>query len=324
MASTHTPPMRERMEELVRRKQREITAAFEAIDTVQFTADSWERKEGGGGTSCVLQHGTTFEKAGVNVSVVHGELSPAAVSAMRAEHKNLHLPTDPVTGQPAAGVHFFACGISLVMHPVNPHAPTVHLNYRYFETWDTDGKPQAWWFGGGSDMTPSYLYEEDARLFHAAHKAALDRTDPALYPRFKKWCDEYFWIKHRGESRGIGGIFYDDQDDREPEALLRMAEDCLDAFVPAYMTIMLRRKDMPYTPEEHEWQQIRRGRYVEFNLVLDRGTQFGLRTPGSRVESILMSLPVTARWVYDHHPAPGSREAALLQVLQNPREWLDE
>lgn len=317
-------PMRKKMEELIRRKQKEITKGLEELDTVQFRADSWTRgNDGGGGTSMVLQNGSTFEKGGVNVSVVHGTLTPPAIRAMKNDHKNLHLPIDPETGEPdASGVRFFACGLSMVIHPINPHAPTTHLNYRYFETMHADGTPQAWWFGGGADLTPSYLYEEDAKLFHQLHKDALDKTDVTLYPKFKKWCDEYFYIKHREETRGIGGIFFDDLDDRDPDVLLNMVENCFDAFLPSYTEIIKRRMNMPYTEEERQWQQIRRGRYVEFNLVLDRGTQFGLRTPGSRVESILMSLPVTASWLYDHHPEPGSREDKLLQVLKNPIEWV--
>ncbi|SCW01666.1 LAFE_0E04632g1_1 [Lachancea fermentati] len=319
---THLP-IREQMEKLIRRKQQEITKGLETLDTVKFRADSWTRgNDGGGGTSMVIQNGTTFEKGGVNVSVVYGQLSPEAISAMRHEHKNLQIPVDPATDLPVAdGVKFFACGLSMVIHPSNPHAPTTHLNYRYFETWNPDGTPQAWWFGGGADLTPSYLYEEDAKLFHACHKQALDKHDATLYPRFKKWCDEYFFIKHRNETRGVGGIFFDDLDDRDPQEILAIVEDCFDAFLPSYLPIVAKRKDMPFTEEEKQWQLLRRGRYVEFNLVLDRGTQFGLRTPGSRTESILMSLPVTACWLYDHHPEPGSREDKLLQVLQNPIEW---
>lgn len=317
-------PIRQQMEALIRRKQAEITQGLESIDTVKFHADTWTRgNDGGGGTSMVIQDGTTFEKGGVNVSVVYGQLSPAAVSAMKADHKNLPLPEDPKTGLPVTdGVKFFACGLSMVIHPVNPHAPTTHLNYRYFETWNQDGTPQTWWFGGGADLTPSYLYEEDGQLFHQLHKDALDKHDTALYPRFKKWCDEYFYITHRKETRGIGGIFFDDYDERDPQEILKMVEDCFDAFLPSYLTIVKRRKDMPYTKEEQQWQAIRRGRYVEFNLIYDRGTQFGLRTPGSRVESILMSLPEHASWLYNHHPAPGSREAKLLEVTTKPREWV--
>ncbi|QLQ80441.1 hypothetical protein HG537_0D04410 [Torulaspora globosa] len=317
-------PIRQQMEALIRRKQAEITKGLETLDTVKFTADSWTRgNDGGGGTSMVIQNGETFEKGGVNVSVVYGQLSPAAVSAMKHDHKNLKLVEDPSTGNPQAdGVKFFACGLSMVIHPHNPHAPTTHLNYRYFETWNPDGTPQAWWFGGGADLTPSYLYEEDAELFHRNHKNALDKHDKSLYPRFKKWCDEYFYITHRGETRGIGGIFFDDYDEKDPQEILKMVEDCFDAFLPSYLPIIAKRKDTPYTPEQKKWQAIRRGRYVEFNLIYDRGTQFGLRTPGSRVESILMSLPEYASWLYDHHPEPGSEEEKLIKVTTKPREWV--
>ncbi|QLG70415.1 hypothetical protein HG535_0A03540 [Zygotorulaspora mrakii] len=317
-------PIRQQMESLIRRKQAEITKGLETLDNVKFRADSWTRgNDGGGGTSMVIANGDTFEKGGVNVSVVYGQLSPAAVSAMKHDHKNLELCEDPSTGLPSAdGVKFFACGLSMVIHPNNPHAPTTHLNYRYFETWNPDGTPQAWWFGGGADLTPSYLYEEDAVLFHQNHKNALDKHDKDLYPRFKKWCDEYFLIAHRGETRGIGGIFFDDLDDRDPQEILKIVEDCFDAFLPSYLPIIAKRKDMPFTPEQKKWQAIRRGRYVEFNLIYDRGTQFGLRTPGSRVESILMSLPEYASWLYDHHPEPGSEEEKLIKVTTKPREWV--
>lgn len=309
--------MRERMEELVRLKQKQITDALAAIDTVTFHTDTWERGNGGGGgQSMVLQNGTTFEKGGVNISVVHGNLPPQAITRMRADHRNLTASLD-------GSVDFFACGLSMVIHPHNPHAPTTHLNYRYFETVDPTTKElSTWWFGGGADLTPSYLYEEDARHFHQQHKDALDKFDAELYPKWKKWCDEYFYIKHRNETRGIGGIFFDDFDTKDPNEILKIVEACFDAFVPAYVPLVEKHMNDAFTPEQKQWQQIRRGRYVEFNLVLDRGTQFGLQTPGSRVESILMSLPATASWVYDHHPEPGSDEDKLVQVLQNPVEWL--
>lgn len=311
-------PMRERMEALIRLKQQQITAGIAALDTVNFHTDSWERgDEGGGGQSMVLKHGTTFEKGGVNISVVHGTLPAAAVTRMKVNHANL------ASNSPDGSVGFFACGLSLVIHPHNPHTPTVHANYRYFETMDKGAdKPLAWWFGGGCDLTPSYLYEEDARHFHKQHKDALDKHNPELYPAWKKWCDEYFYIKHRQETRGIGGIFFDDYDSKPAGEILRIIESCFDAFLPAYVPIVEKRKDLEYTPEQKQWQQIRRGRYVEFNLVYDRGTQFGLQTPGSRVESILMSLPATASWEYDHHPEPGSAEAKLLQATTSPVDWV--
>lgn len=309
-------PVRERMQQLVRLKQQQITDAIAALDTVGFHTDLWTRgNDGGGGLLMVLQNGTTFEKGGVNISVVHGTLPPQAVQRMRADHKSLQ------SSRADGLVDFFACGLSLVLHPHNPHAPTTHANYRYFETTDESGVT-LWWFGGGADLTPAYLYEEDARHFHQQHKLALDKFDASLYPRWKKWCDEYFYIKHRGETRGVGGIFFDDYDERSPDEILRMVEACFDAFLPAYVPLVEKHKDDAYTPEQRHWQQIRRGRYVEFNLVLDRGTQFGLQTPGLRVESILMSLPATASWAYDHHPEEGSEEEKLLKVLQNPVEWV--
>ncbi|CAH2350427.1 oxygen-dependent coproporphyrinogen-III oxidase [[Candida] railenensis] len=311
-------PVRERMEALIRLKQQEITKGIAALDTVDFHVDEWTRPgHGGGGRTMVIQNGSTFEKGGVNISVVHGTLPPAAVQRMRANHKNIE-------GKGADGsVNFFACGLSMVIHPINPHAPTMHANYRYFETTDPEtGDVQAWWFGGGADLTPSYIYEEDCVNFHKLHKDALDKYDLELYPKYKKWCDEYFHIKHRNETRGIGGIFFDDFDSKPADEILKMVETLFDVILPAYVPAILKRKDLPYTEEEKQWQQIRRGRYVEFNLVLDRGTQFGLQTPGSRVESILMSLPATASWAYDHHPAEGTEEDKLLKILANPVEWV--
>lgn len=310
-------PMRERMEALVRLKQQQITDAVASLDNVTFHTDTWVRAEGGGGLSMVLQNGQTFEKGGVNISVVHGTLPPQAVQRMRADHKNLQ-------GSSSDGsVKFFACGLSLVIHPHNPFAPTTHLNYRYFETTDpVTEEVTSWWFGGGADLTPTYLNEDDAVNFHLRHKEALDKHDTLLYPKWKKWCDEYFFIKHRNETRGIGGIFFDDFDEKDPNEILQIVESCFDAFIPAYIPIVAQHKDDAFTPEQKNWQQIRRGRYVEFNLVLDRGTQFGLQTPGSRVESILMSLPATASWVYDHHPEPGSEEEKILKVLKQPVDWV--
>lgn len=309
-------PIRARMEALIRQKQQEITAGIAALDTVLFKTDAWDRAGGGGGQTMVLLNGAVFEKGGVNISIVHGLLPPQAVARMRADHKNLK-------GLEDGSVDFFACGLLLVIHPHNPHAPTVHANYRYFETVDPQTKEvQAWWFGGGADLTPSYLYEEDAVHFHLHIKQALDKHDAELYPRYKKWCDEYFYIKHRQESRGIGGIFFDDFDDRPADEILLTVESCFDAFLPSYVPIIERRKDTPFTEAQKKWQQLRRGRYVEFNLVWDRGTQFGLQTPGSRIESIMISLPATASWEYDHHPEEGSDEDKMLAVLKNPREWV--
>lgn len=307
--------IRTRMEKMVRAQQDAITAALTQVDGKgRFKRDSWLRPEGGGGTTCVLQDGKVFEKAGVGVSVVQGTLSPEAARAMGGGQS---LPAD-------ASLKFSAVGLSLVLHPHNPWAPTVHANYRYFERGEQgiEDTPQAWWFGGGADLTPSYLFHEDARHFHATHKAACDRHDPAFYPRFKAWCDDYFLIAHRGERRGIGGIFFDDMHDRSPEALLAFVTECAQALLPSYLPILEKRRSLPFEDHHKQWQQLRRGRYVEFNLVYDRGTVFGLKTMG-RIESILMSLPLTARWEYDHAPPQGSEEAGLLEVLRKPRSWTE-
>jgi coproporphyrinogen III oxidase len=313
---TPTSPMRLRMEAFIKDYQKIIVAELEKVDGKKFVIDKWDRASGGGGISCVLQDGNVFEKAGVNISIVYGKLPRPAIQRMRADHKHL----DPNV----ESLDFFAAGLSLVLHPKNPMAPTVHLNYRYFETANADGTSNAWWFGGGSDLTPCYLFDEDAIQFHKGLKSACDKHDKNYYPRFKKWCDEYFNNKHRGESRGVGGIFFDDldEDEKDKEQLFAFIQDCLATFLPSYLPIINRRKDLPYTEQEKLWQQLRRGRYVEFNLVHDRGTAFGLNTPNARVESILMTLPLTARWQYMHEPAKGSREERMLNVLKKPVDWI--
>jgi coproporphyrinogen III oxidase len=313
---TDNSPMRLRMEAFIKEQQRQIVSDIEAIDGKKFHIDNWTRPAGGGGISCVLQDGNVFEKAGVNISIVYGKLPKAAVEKMRVNHKNLNVNV--------ATLPFFAAGLSLVLHPHNPMAPTVHLNYRYFETSNPDGSPQAWWFGGGTDLTPSYLFDEDAIHFHKTIKDACDKHDSTYYSRFKKWCDEYFWVKHRNEARGVGGIFFDDLDEAEKDAenLFSFVQSGLKAFGESYYPILQRRKDMPYTEKEKEWQQIRRGRYVEFNLVHDRGTAFGLNTPNARIESVLMSLPRTATWRYMNIPEEGSREERLVKVLKQPVDWI--
>jgi len=308
--------MRLRMESLIKEHQKKIIAELEKIDGEKFKVDTWERPHGGGGITCILQDGKVFEKAGVNTSVVYGILPKPAIARMRVNHKAIDADVEKL--------EFFAAGLSLVLHPKNPMAPTVHMNYRYFETANPDGSSNAWWYGGGCDLTPSYLFDEDAIHFHRTIKETCDKHDKSYYPRFKKWCDEYFVNKHRGESRGVGGIFFDDLDDHEKdqEQLFSFVQDGLKAFLPSYVPIIKRRKDMPFTEKEKMWQQIRRGRYVEFNLVHDRGTKFGLETPGSRIESILMSLPLTARWQYMYVPEKGSREERLVNVLKTPVEWV--
>lgn len=254
--------MKQIMVDMVYRLQDKICDAISTLDESSYREDEWVREEGGGGRSRVFSEGKLFEKAGVNVSVVQGTLSPEAAAKMgggqELEGKNLD---------------FFATGLSLVLHPHNPMAPTVHANYRYFERGDgqIDG---SWWFGGGADLTPSYLFEEDATHFHQVHKEACDRHQVADYPKFKAWCDDYFHIVHRGERRGVGGIFFDDLHSGSKDDCFAFVEDCANSFLEAYMPILERRVNMPFTSEQKQWQQLRRGRYVEFNLVYDRGTKF--------------------------------------------------
>lgn len=303
--------MRQKMVDMVHRIQDEICDALRKIDDVDYRQDEWTREEGGGGRSRVFSGGKVFEKAGVNVSVVHGTLSPQAAASMGGGHE-----------LQGSDLDFFATGISLVLHPLNPMAPTVHANYRYFER--GEGKKQgSWWFGGGADLTPSYLFEEDTIHFHTVHKKACDRHEVGDFRKFKKWCDDYFFIKHRNERRGLGGIFFDDINDASREDCFAFVTDCAESFLESYLPILERRKDMQFTPEHKEWQQIRRGRYVEFNLVYDRGTTFGLTTNG-RIESILMSLPLTARWEYCHEVPVGSEENRLLEVLRQPKDWIND
>nr|DBA34402.1 TPA: hypothetical protein GDO54_001961 [Pyxicephalus adspersus] len=303
-----------RMELLIMETQAEVCRALERADQgAKFTVDRWERAEGGGGVSCVLQDGKVFEKAGVNVSVVHGYLSEESIQQMKSRGKNLKVKDGKLP--------FCAMGVSSVIHPKNPHVPTIHFNYRYFEIEEADGTKQ-WWFGGGTDLTPTYLNQEDVVHFHQTLKEACDKHSPAFYPKFKKWCDDYFFIKHRGERRGVGGIFFDDLDSPSKEELFQFVQSCAKAVVPCYIPIVMKHKNDAFTPEEKQWQQLRRGRYVEFNLVYDRGTKFGLATPGSRIESILMSLPLTARWEYNHVPPPKSREAEILKILKDPKDWV--
>ncbi|KAJ8769862.1 hypothetical protein K2173_008944 [Erythroxylum novogranatense] len=307
--------VRARFEKMIRDVQDSVCEAIEAVDKgSKFKEDVWSRPGGGGGISRVLQDGDVWEKAGVNVSVVYGVMPPEAYRAARAASGD----------QKPGPVPFFAAGISSVLHPKNPFAPTLHFNYRYFETdapKDAPGAPRQWWFGGGTDFTPAYIFEDDVKHFHSIQKQTCDKFDSSFYPRFKKWCDDYFYIKHRGERRGLGGIFFDDLNDYDQEMLLSFATECANSVIPAYIPIIERRKDTPFNDEHKAWQQLRRGRYVEFNLVYDRGTTFGLKT-GGRIESILVSLPLTARWEYDHKPEEGSEEWKLLDACMNPKEWI--
>jgi coproporphyrinogen III oxidase len=302
-----------RMELLIMKIQADVCHALEDADGVsKFLVEKWSRKEGGGGITCVMQDSKVFEKAGVNVSVVNGVLPPGAAQQMRVRHKELS----------EGKLRFFAAGISSVLHPRNPNVPTLHFNYRYFEVDDTEQEKKHWWFGGGTDMTPYILNKEDAVYFHTQLKEACDKSGPDYYPKFKKWCDEYFFITHRGEARGIGGIFFDDLDTPDQEEVFKFVNFCAESVVPSYVPVVLKHKEDPYTDADRQWQLLRRGRYVEFNLIYDRGTKFGLLTPEARIESILMSLPLIARWEYGHKPQPGSKEADLMEVLVKPCDWI--
>ena len=299
--------IKERFFNHLKELQDKITSEVEKADGLaRFKEDIWERSEGGGGRTRVMEKGQVFEKAGVNISKVHGPLP----KAMQQQFS-------------VGDVDFFACGLSLVIHPANPMVPTVHANWRYFEIYDQTGKMIDCWFGGGQDLTPHYLFREDAQHFHSVCKDCCDKADPSFYRLFKKRCDDYFWNTHRGEARGVGGIFFDycrPSEDMSLESWLRFVIDCGNQFSRSYLPIVAKNKNISYTAGQREWQEIRRGRYVEFNLVHDRGTLFGLKTNG-RIESILMSLPPRAQWVYDHQPDRGSQEEELLQVLRSPRDW---
>ena len=314
---------RDRWIAYIRDLQDRICKALEEVDGhASFETDNWERDGGGGGTTRTISDGDLIEKAGVNTSVVWGPVT----DTMRIQLK-------------LDGESWFAAGLSLVLHPKNPYVPTTHANWRYFELYDGNGEAAGHgeeagrgsgtvtdrWFGGGSDLTPYYLFEEDAVHFHRTFRDAMDPFGKEWYPRYKQWCDEYFVNKHRGdEMRGIGGVFYDHlrpMNDADAERLFDFQRAGGDSFLAAYLPIVARRRNTVYGQREVDWQEIRRGRYVEFNLIHDRGTLFGLKT-GGRTESILMSLPPRARWEYNHQPEPGSPEAELLDACRHPRAWL--
>ena len=284
------------MDALIRKLQDTICTALESEDTAHFREDTWQRSEGGGGCSRVLEGGATIEKGGVNISRIHGEMSEALAKQLRTER-----------------VPFAVCGLSLVIHPQSPRVPTTHMNVRYFET-----KAGRSWFGGGIDLTPYYPHLEDFRQFHQVLKDACERVHPGSYERYKTWCDEYFTIRHRQEMRGIGGIFFDDLDGGDPNNFA-LVQAVGEAFLIAYLPMVQSRKDEPWTEADRQFQLVRRGRYVEFNLVYDRGTLFGLRSNG-RVESIFMSLPPKVHYPYDWHPEPGSPHADMMQYYQ-PQAW---
>lgn len=299
--------MKDRFYNYIETLQDQITSTLEAIDgEAVFKQDLWQRKEGGGGRTRVIQNGNVFEKGGVNISKVHGQL-PKAMQA----YFNV------------GEVDFFACGLSLVLHPKNPMVPTVHANWRYFEMYDKKGTIVDQWFGGGQDLTPYYLFEDDAKHFHSVCKTACDKHNKTFYEDYKKRCDEYFYNSHRNEGRGIGGLFFDyckANNEMNMQQWYAFVTEVGDSFLEAYTPIVEKRKHLTYTEAQRDWQEIRRGRYVEFNLVHDKGTLFGLKTNG-RIESILMSLPSHVQWVYDHHPEEGSEEEKLIEVLKNPVEW---
>ena len=288
--------------------QARIVDALASLDGMPFRRDEWQRPEGGGGISRLVEEGNLFERGGVNFSHVTGKQLPPSASAHRPE---------------LAGRAWEAMGVSLVLHPRNPYVPTTHMNVRMFVA-TKEGEAPVFWFGGGMDMTPYYPFADDAQHFHRTCKAALDPFGADYYPRFKKWCDEYFYLKHRQEPRGIGGVFYDylrPADEEDAERLFHFQEANGNSFLQSYLPIIEKRKNTNYSEREIKWQEIRRGRYVEFNLIHDRGTIFGLKTNG-RTESILMSLPPRARWEYDYHPAPGSEEEKLQDACLHPKEWI--
>ncbi|MGK7889772.1 MAG: oxygen-dependent coproporphyrinogen oxidase [Leptolyngbyaceae cyanobacterium] len=317
---------RQRFKQFVQTLQDNICDGLEALDgEAKFQEDNWQRQEGGGGRTRVIRDGGVFEQGGVNFSEVWGDTLPPAILSQRPE---------------AAGHGFYATGTSMVLHPRNPYIPTVHLNYRYFEA------GPVWWFGGGVDLTPYYPFKEDVLHFHSTIKQACDAHHPEFYPAFKRWCDEYFYLKHRQETRGVGGIFFDYLDyrgklysgpdmqgeaarysqsvgpvSRNWEEMFAFAQACGNSFLPAYVPIAEKHKDREYGDRQRNFQLYRRGRYVEFNLVYDRGTVFGLQTNG-RTESILMSLPPLTRWEYGYSPEPGTPEAELYDTYLKPQDWL--
>lgn len=282
-----------------------IVSRMETLDGKAFRRDAWDRPEGGGGISRLVEEGNVLERAGVNFSHVMGRQLPPSATAHRPE---------------LAGRQWEAMGVSLVFHPRNPYIPTVHMNVRCFVA-EKEGEDPVWWFGGGMDLTPYYGFDEDAVHFHATCKKALDPFGPDWHPRFKKWCDEYFFLKHRNEPRGVGGIFFDDLNSADFETCFNLTQSVGDHFLPAYVPIFERRKNMSYSERERDFQAYRRGRYVEFNLVYDRGTLFGLQS-GGRTESILMSMPPIVKWRYDWKPEAGTPEAKLYSDFLVAKNWL--
>lgn len=300
--------MKNKFYQYIQNLQDSITSKLEEVDgKATFREDIWKRTEGGGGRTRVIENGNIFEKGGVNISKVHGPLPKSMQTYFGVEDAD-----------------FFACGLSLVLHPKSPMVPTVHANWRYFEMYDKEGNMVDQWFGGGQDLTPYYLFEEDAIHFHSVCKKACDLHHPKFYADYKKRCDDYFWNTHREEARGLGGLFFDYLKAKEGMTMQswhNFVTEVGDSFLEAYIPIVLKRSDTTFTTLQRDWQEIRRGRYVEFNLVHDKGTLFGLRTNG-RIESILMSLPPHVQWHYDHQPEKGSEEEKLVTVLKHPKDWV--
>ena len=287
--------------------QDKISSKLEKLDgKANFKEDLWQRKDGGGGRTRVIENGNIFEKGGVNISKVFGELPESLRKQFKVDEGN-----------------FFACGLSLVLHPVNPFVPTVHANWRYFEMYNEKGEVVTQWFGGGQDLTPYYLFEQDAIHFHKTCKTACDKHHKSFYKKFKESCDTYFWNTHRNEARGVGGLFFDYLKKTEEFTIkdrYNFVTEIGNSFLDSYIPIVEKRKEIQFTKLHKDWQEVRRGRYVEFNLVHDKGTLFGLKTNG-RIESILMSLPPTVKWKYNYQPKEHSEEQRLLKVLKTPRNW---
>ncbi|MCG0017281.1 oxygen-dependent coproporphyrinogen oxidase [Winogradskyella immobilis] len=300
--------MKDKFFKYIQDLQNTITSKLESIDgKATFQEDIWKRPEGGGGRTRVIENGKVFEKGGVNISGVHGKLPESMQNYFGVKDAD-----------------FFACGLSLVLHPKNPMVPTVHANWRYFEMYNSQGEIVDSWFGGGQDLTPYYLFEDDAKHFHKVCKIACDKHSAEFYSTYKTKCDTYFYNAHRNEARGIGGLFFDYCKKTEAMSMENWYDfvtEVGNSFLESYVPIVEKRKALSYTEAQRNWQEIRRGRYVEFNLVHDKGTLFGLKTNG-RIESILMSLPPHVQWVYNHHPEEGSEEEKLIKILQNPIDWV--
>ena len=301
--------MKEKFYNYIKNLQNTITSQFEKIDGKSiFKEDIWEHPEGGGGKTRIINNGNIFEKGGVNISSVTGELPEIIKKQLKVQDSS-----------------FFACGLSLIMHPLSPMIPSIHFNIRYFEMYNKNLEISDQWFGGGIDLTPYYIFEEDINYFHQKCKIICDKFDNSLYKKYKKNCDNYFWNSHRNESRGVGGLFFDYLKKNEKVSLknlYKFISEIGDNFLLTYIPIINKRKNINYTAEEKKWQEIRRGRYAEFNLVHDKGTLFGLKTNG-RIESILSSLPPIVRWEYNFTPKKGSKEEKLIEVLKNPIDWIN-